>query len=560
MPLASTVPQVAQHLVSASRYRRILPVVVIFGVTLLILLLGMDRTLIVYDEGIALTGAMRVMAGKVPYRDFYFIYGPAQPYLLAELFRLFGPSVLVERLLELVTDAALAASVYAITRRYCNRLTTLLTTAVCVLWLFGLDIHITTNTPVLLLILVSTALLLPIFERDLSLLRLFAVGALVGLMTLFRHDAGIAITFIDMVMIVAAWLQRHSFPASRLRSICSAIAPYLLGFLVLVLPPLFAYLSVAPWHDLYFDLIGYPSQHYRASRSLPFPGIHLKTLDNLGVYLPVLIALLSIATILVNRPSIRRKDARSLPWLAFLFFFTTIVIVMYVKGLVRVSVNQAFLALLPSILVLAVLFEHRRHSPPLIRRLINLAMGLSVIAALWSGMRDMKFLYQQKASFIARVLSPSTQIPLSPNSNWCADPGPLTRGLCFVPDPDHIRTIEFLQAHTAPGDELYVGLPHHDRILINDSLTYFATQRMPATKWYHFDPDLQNTVLIQQQMIQDMEKNRPPYIALDSEFAQLHEPNDSSRSSGVFLLDDYIRQHYRLVQTFGEMFIWQRSS
>jgi hypothetical protein len=36
------------------------------------------------------------------------------------------------------------------------------------------------------------------------------------------------------------------------------------------------------------------------------------------------------------------------------------------------------------------------------------------------------------------------------------------------------------------------------------------------------------------------------------------EPNDSAKSSGVTLLDDYIYNKYQPSETFGTMSIWQR--
>jgi hypothetical protein len=52
--------------------------------------------------------------------------------------------------------------------------------------------------------------------------------------------------------------------------------------------------------------------------------------------------------------------------------------------------------------------------------------------------------------------------------------------------------------------------------------------------------------------------NAPPYIVLDSEFDSMREPNDSSKSTGVTLLDEYLRKKYRRAETFGEMSVWQR--
>jgi hypothetical protein len=143
-------------------------------------------------------------------------------------------------------------------------------------------------------------------------------------------------------------------------------------------------------------------------------------------------------------------------------------------------------------------------------------------------------------------------------ASWCQSGNPLTRGLCFLPEIDRVRTIDFIESHTSPDQRLYVGLTRHDKIFAADNITYFATQRLPATRWSELDPDLESRYDIQTQMVDEFERNAPPYIVLDSEFAREHEPNDSSRSSGVTLLDDYIRDKYQQVASFGLMSVWQR--
>src|SRR6266700_2472172 len=49
------------------------------------------------DEGIVLRGAERILAGEVPYRDFFSFYTPGSFYLVAFLFRVFGDSFAVAR-------------------------------------------------------------------------------------------------------------------------------------------------------------------------------------------------------------------------------------------------------------------------------------------------------------------------------------------------------------------------------------------------------------------------------------------------------------------------------
>src|SRR3954469_22533485 len=71
-----------------------------------------------FDEGIALSAARRVSEGQTPYADFTWAYGPASPYLLGGLFKLFGVSLLQWRILRVMADAAVALVVYVVLRRF----------------------------------------------------------------------------------------------------------------------------------------------------------------------------------------------------------------------------------------------------------------------------------------------------------------------------------------------------------------------------------------------------------------------------------------------------------
>jgi hypothetical protein len=62
----------------------------VFGCAFLFLIITMYRFVNPYDEAVILVGSTRVLSGDIPYRDFYANYGPAQFYVLAALFKLFG--------------------------------------------------------------------------------------------------------------------------------------------------------------------------------------------------------------------------------------------------------------------------------------------------------------------------------------------------------------------------------------------------------------------------------------------------------------------------------------
>jgi hypothetical protein len=550
-----------------ARRRFLLQLVIVFLVSYLVFAAGMSRRPGMYDEGITLTGAMRVAAGQVPHRDFYFIYGPAEVYILAGLFKVFGPSLLVERLFDLLIKALVVTLVYVIALRYCRRSIAIFVSIVTAMWIFGLIGWGFAITPVSLLNLAGSALILPVFVGRLPTRRLLAAGAISGAASLFRYDTGIALLGIHAcVIFIAIWL-RFTGTANRLRIFASTIWPYLLGFALLTVPPALYYLSVAPLAPLLHDIVLYPSKYYHRSRNLPFPAIDLKGLENLGVYLPIAIACVTLYAVVrsflqarghtaAGAESIPREDA----WRGFLITFGLLLVVMYLKGVVRVSPGQVHLAVIPSLLLIAVLFEQRLSFPRPVRITIGSLMLLSLVAATWSSLHEIRMEYAEHLSAAEWALSPAHNSPPNTSTAWCELASPLTRGFCFLPEDDRIHAIEFISSHTGPGQSLYSGLKHHDRIFANDNLIYFATQRLPATHWSHLDPGLQTSYDTQTQMIRELERNAPPYIVLDSEFDLTREPNDSAKSSGVTLLDDYIRDKYQPAETFGIMSIRRRGS
>lgn len=537
----------------------------IFLVSYLVLFFGMSRRPNIYDEGLVLTAAMRVAAGQIPHRDFYANYGPAQFYILAGLFKVFGEALLIERLFDLLIKALTVTCVYAITSSYCRRSIAAYTSIVSLLWLVGLNAWSGSPAiPVSLLNLIGSALILPVFLRSVSIRRMCAAGAVAGAAALFRYDTGVALLGVQACAIAIAIYLRVEGMSNRVRTFAYSFWPYLVGFAVVTLPPALYYLSVAPLHPVVYDIILYPRHYYYRSRNLPFPVISLRELDYLGIYLPIVVAVISLYALMRSRLRARGNDASSFQvapegrrWHGFLVTFGLLLLVMYLKGFVRVGLFQLYLAIIPSLLLMAVLFQHRSSFPGPVRFTVTCLMSLSLLAAAWSTLHEVRFLYLRHLSVPERMLSSALRASPEAQTAWCNGTNALTKGFCFLPEDDRVRTIEFIDSHTTPEQRLYVGTTKHDRIYANDNLIYFATQRLPATMWSHFDPGLQNSYGIQTQMIHELEVNAPPYIVLDSEYDLLREPNDSAKSTGVTLLDDYIHNKYQHIKTFGNLSVWQ---
>jgi hypothetical protein len=536
----------------------------VFLLSCVILFLGMSRRPNMYDEGISLTGAMQVLAGQLPHRDFYSLYGPGEFYMLAGLFKIFGPSMLVARLFDLLIKAILALFVYALACRYCRLSVAVATYVVTMLWFIGIYCPVNAAVvPVSLLDLVALALILPVFVRRVSTMQMLVAGGTAGLGALFRYDVGVAMLGMQACVIASAIFLRSE--PGKLRNFAAFWGACLLGFAVVTLPAALYYLSVAPLQAVIYDVVLYPARYYQLGRNLPFPEITLTSLENLEVYLPC--AVIGIAVYAVVRFRLRARgenasgfenSSQGLRLQGFLITFALLSFAMYCKAFVRKDLAQLYLCILPSVLLTAVLFDHRWILPrPLQIATMGVAV-LSVFTATCSSLHEGRKLQVHHLSVPERMLSLLQGTTSQDEDAWCKSTNPVTTGFCFLPEDYRLRTIEFLAEHTRPGQPIYVGLARHDRIFANDEFTYFATQRLPATKWSHLDPDLQTRYDIQTEMVHELDVQRPQYVVLDAEFEQLQEPNDSSKSSGVTLLDDYIHSKYQPVQTFGVMTVWRR--
>ena len=60
---------------------------------------------------------------------------------------------------------------------------------------------------------------------------------------------------------------------------------------------------------------------------------------------------------------------------------------------------------------------------------------------------------------------------------------------------------------------------------------------------------------IQSEIIAELWASRPRYVVVSSKSDSVEEPNESARSSGVTVLDQYIRANYRAVAAFGSLTI-----
>lgn len=121
----------------------------------------------------------------------------------------------------------------------------------------------------------------------------------------------------------------------------------------------------------------------------------------------------------------------------------------------------------------------------------------------------------------------------------------------FALDQDQFSAIRFIQKRTVEGEYLFVGTKGHHRILINDVLFCFASERRSVTKWHQFDPGVRTTMEVQSEIIGEFRKRSRHYVVRMANWENVNEPNGSAISSGVTVLDDYLKATYQTVARFG---------
>ena len=221
------------------------------GTLLLVCALFLTRNLflpiVVYDEGLILCGASRVLCGDLPYKSFWSIYAPGQFYSLAFLFRIFGESVVTERLWDLAIRSFLAVACYWLIRGNASKYIALLCISAVTTWLWfftqpGYPVY-----PFLLaMVLCVVALMNGITSGSKKSIILAAL--LAGISMIFRHDMGlltiIAISMALGAVAIHSHFRRH--PQVKFRWHLAFLFPALRGFVWAGVRPEQGFCSMPP--------------------------------------------------------------------------------------------------------------------------------------------------------------------------------------------------------------------------------------------------------------------------------------------------------------------------
>jgi hypothetical protein len=475
-----------------------------------------------FDEAFILVGAEKILNKQIPHKDFSSEYPLGQISTLAAIFRVFGVTVMAERVYDLIIKSLLSLSIFVIIRFAASNGTALVGWIMSLIWLQHSSAPAYPVYPCILFIFISAQFLLLHMKEQKEHYVLFSAFFIV-LAVLFRHDIGIyAAIAITIVLIcrrivgVQSWTPIVSFITSGVLS---------------GLPMLIYFVMNSALEYLYDDLILLPWT-FSKYQTFPYPSL---SLWNLPFYVFPLVVLINAITAVILIKS-NRNDTTAYALLLFsligIFFFN------------QARWRSDMVHLIPLALTAILL------SPILLHTLTKkLSLNAWAYRIVFISFIIFWGITLSKPMIVIKRLLSTTNGYIVKNIN------PGFERIKYWNIREDIRdTVEYIKKNTTKNDYIYVGVKNHDKFNWNEPIIYFLSERDCASRYYVLNTGFQTTAKVQESMVNEFKKRPPRLVALLTRFRQ--EPNQSIIDSKVNILDNYISSNYELKDTYGYYEIW----
>jgi hypothetical protein len=450
-----------------------------------------------FDEGLVLAAARRVTEGQVPYADFTWAYGPAQPYLVAGLFKLFGLSLLQWRILRVLADAGIALLVYVLVLRFAPQRLALLAwlAAACAI----AQPRSANPFPFALFFALLAVAMLP--------RRVVLAGLFTAVAAAFRLDFALYGAAACVVALVVG-RQRRELARYALVTVGLSVLVYL-PFLIDIGPSkLYDALIGTSLHDRNYWTLSFPLS-YDGRFRLWGPGALLHDLkDVIDFYQPLLLVI-------------------GLALSAFLLRAAPALIVLGLGALSYLLSRTDEFHTQPLFVVVAVLLAALAVATR--RRVVAVAAACVLALMLVHGVAN---------RIVALVRPPAmSEVRVGPADGVEAP-------------PEEARAIErvvaIVHSRVPPAEPIYVAPRRSDLVTYSNSILYVLADRDNAARQ---DFGLLTSAQEQQTIVDQLRTARPRVVVRWTDpLSSKDEPNLRGRPSGSHVLDQYIAADYRLME------------
>ena len=509
-----------------------IPIALLFGGAAVISGITLLDAIQPNDEGLMLQAAARIADGQVPYSDFWWFYPPGQPYLLGGLWELFGPSLLTWRIVRVLCDATVAVLVWMLARR--GGAGDKLALAAWLMAALAMAYPSGPHPFPLTLAFCLGALLLMEDKPALA-------GVLAGLAAFWRIEFA---AYLGLGVLVAYALRPgprddRIRPALRFSGSAVAVAA------VLYLPVI----AAAGLGDSFDLLIRYPIEDFSDYQSLPFPLDYDGALNTSSVggffsdsaeslllfYLPLALVLGLVGSLVAL--ALRFERARWWQLAAAVFAI----------GMAHYLVTRpdlfhtAPLAVMVAVLGSWAIAERtdKAHLRPV--RVVGVVLAALALAYATAEGLDRRWL-ELRDDRVALDL-------------------PIADGVRVREDAARTleRTVGDVQRRTRPGEPIYVATRRSDLVTAGAPLLYILADRPNPTRYDIAAPGVVTTEPVQREIVRDLERRRVRLIVRWTDpSSATPEPNKAGESSGVTLLDRYLRRAYRPAARHGSFTVLER--
>jgi len=478
-----------------------------------------------FDEGLMLQAARRITAGQVPYRDFLWAYGPAQPYLLALLFKVFGTSMLQWRIIRVLADAGIALTAWLLVA---GRVPRPLGLGVWLAVACEISEPRSADPFPLALLAVLVALLVATGGEP-SGRRLVGAAVLTAVGAAFRLDFALYGLAATAVAIVAGSEPAPGRGWRRSPTLVERVQPAVVyvvlavGLCVLVYLP-FAIIDGPA--SLYQALIG-NSLHTRDYWTLPFPlhfhrppgaGLAKTAKKALDFYVPLLVVI-GFAGAILGTLAIWWRDQSPPGRLLGLLVLGVGLAAYMLSRADEFHVQPLFVVVVVALALIIGATDLARPAPAAVLVLLGLLLVHGV------------------ANRLSALVHPAAATTLHiPAADGVEAPPAEAAAI--------ERMVALVDADTGPSQPIYVLPLRSDLVTYNDPLIYVMTERDNPTGQ---DFGLQTGAAAQASIVATLQRVRPRAIVRWTDpISDTPEPNLRGRSSGVHTVDDWVAAHYRI--------------
>jgi hypothetical protein len=483
--------------------------------------------LLIFDEGILLTNANLILAGQVPFRDFYTNYPPGVFLLIAGLWKVFGISGVIPRLFGVFLHLLTALLAGRIVGRIAGRSFSWLACGLVLLWTsaIGVGPYASVAAMTMAFIAIDVFLVVRTGKQNAPFL---LCGLALGAVGCLRHDLfiyfclALAGTSVLGMVESRTWLN-STFGVRAGWTVLGMAIPLLLVWI-----PTAARAGVQVIaNDLYFDQV----RHVLPAARLPMPSLFaLVPSTRFSLLFPACLAMLvsgAVALTLlgpvwagVSLAFARRLQIkeRSAVWIT-----GALALVGLAYMLTRTDLWHAIVALPPALILGVGLAETLARQPVIWWRRLFVVTAMLLL-----------FVLPARRILHAHLELKDLRFP------------PIKGRLSGLSaEWDQSGTLAFIRQNSQPGEGIFVGNEQHQRAGANDLSLYYLSDRPGVTRYLQFDSNIITRLDVQQQIVDDLETKRVR-IAVLLRGEDNVGPNER-RIIGARWLDDYLKTNFETV-------------